>query len=144
MAGAHLAIRDAIAALFDGLAEGRIYQNRDYTLPQGVPSQINVHRVQSEPDRSLIGVTAPIDWSTDIKVAVTARKDAVTDQSGEQAADAIATACFSRVMADQQLGGLCQQIEPGLLTWEQDEVDSNVVVITWEMRVIHRTEFNAI
>ena len=141
---AHLAIRNAVAALFEGLAGDRIYQNRDYALPQGVASQINVHRVQSEPERLLIGPTAPIDWTTAIKVAVTARKDALTEQSGEAAADDIAVACFARVMAAQTLGGLCDQIEPGILTWEQDEADSNVVLITWEIGVIHRTTNNVI
>lgn len=141
---AHLAIRDAIAALYAGLAGDRIFQNRDYALPQGVPSQINVHRVQSQPERILIGAAAPIDWTTDIRTAITARKDALADSQAEPAADAIAVQCFARVMADQTLGGLCQQIEPGLIAWDQDEADSNVVQITWDIQVTHRTTDNVI
>lgn len=142
---AHLGIRDAVAALYQAptaLAGGRIYANRDYALAVDVATQINVHRVQSVPERTLLGVAAPIDWTTEIRTAITARKSGAT--SAEAAADAIAVACYARVMADQTLGGLCDQLDPGPFSWEQDEADSTVVVITWDIRVLHRTSNNVI
>lgn len=142
---AHLGIRDAVAALYQAapaLAGGRIYANRDYALAVDVPSQINVHRVQSVPERILIGAAAPIDWVTEVRTVISARKSGAV--TAENAADAIAVDAFARVMAAQTLSGLCDQIDPGAFTWEQDEADSNVVLVTWDMRVMHRTVNNVI
>ena len=141
----HLGIRDAVAALYaasTALAGGRIYENRDYPLQQGVASHIQVYRLQSTPERSLIGPTAPIDWTTDIRTVIKARKDG--SSSAEAIADDIACACYARVMADQTLGGLCQLLDPSQFVWTQDEADSNVVMAVWDIRVVHRTDNNLI
>lgn len=144
-AAAHLGIRDAVAALYaaaPALADERIYGNREYALAVGVSSQIHVHRVQSVPSRELLGIVAPIDWTTEIRTVITARKDRET--SAEAAADAIAVACFARVMVDQTLGGLCFLVDPGPFAWEQDEADANVVQVSWDIQVVHRTQNNVI
>lgn len=138
----HLAIRDAVAALYAGLAGDRIYENREYPLQQDVPSHIQVYRVDAQSERPFLGATAPIDWTTTIRTVVKARKDATN--SAEIAADTVMAACWARVMADQTLGGLVQLLESGGITWEQDEADSNVVMFTWDFQVQHRTEANVI
>lgn len=144
-ASKHLGLRDAVAALYatgTALAGGRIDENRDIALQQGEASRIAVYRIQSMPGRLLVGATAPIDWTTDIRTVIKARKDGAT--SAEAVADDIACGCFARVMAAQTLGGLCDLLDPGAFQWDQDEADSNVVQVTWDIRVMHRTESNSI
>lgn len=141
----HLGIRDAVAALFTAgtaLAGGRVYENRELPLANEVASQIQVFRVQSEPERTLVGEAAPIDWTTEVRVVIKARR--AGDTSAELVADDIACGCYARVMADQQLGGLADEVEPGAFVWDQDEADSTVVAVTWDIRVRHRTESNVI
>lgn len=144
-ASKHLGIRDAVAALYMAgtpLAGGYIEENRDKPLPDGRVAQIHVYRVISRPERTNVSAHAPIDWWTDIRTVVKARKTGLS--TAEAVADDIACECFARVMADQTLGGLVGQIEPGDLGWDQDELDSSVVLVTWNIRVWHRTEFNTI
>lgn len=137
---AHLGIRDAVAALYlaaPALAGGRVYENREYALAIGVVSLIHVHRVRSVPEQLLLGVDAPIDWVTDIRTRIAARKDDVT--TAEAVADALAVAVYGRVMADQSLGGLVYELIPGPFEWDQDEADGTVVIVTWDIQVRHRT-----
>lgn len=142
----HLAIRDAVAALYaaaTALAGGRIYENRDYPLQQDVASHIQVYRVESVPERNLLAPTAPIDWTTRIRTVIKTRKSGAT--SAETAADTLAEACYARVMADQTLGNnLVQLLDPGPFVWEQDEADTSVVMVSWDITVLHRTEANSI
>lgn len=141
----HLAIRDAVAALYaaaTALAGGRIHENRELPLREGDASHIQVFRVDSNPERNLLGATAPIDWTTQIRTVVKARKAGAT--SAETAADEILTACYARLMADQTLGGLAQLLDPGAIAWDQDEADSTVVMAAFDITAVHRTESNAI
>jgi hypothetical protein len=141
----HLGIRDAVAALYaaaTALAGGRISENRDVPLPDGIASQINVYRIQSQPERELVGATAPIDWTTVVRTVIKARKSG--GSSAEAVADDIACSCYARLMADQALGGLVQDMRPGPFVWDQDEAESNVVQVVFDIEVVHRTEFNAI
>ncbi|MFC5498137.1 hypothetical protein ACFPOE_11375 [Caenimonas terrae] len=143
---AHIAIRNAIVNLLVGgtpVAAGRVYPNRNYALPQGVDSQVNAHRVQSVPNRGPVYANAPIDWTTDMRLVVSARYIS-GGSSAEDLADAIAVDCVGRVLADQTLAGLCDAIEPGQLTWDQDEADGNLAQITWDFQVVHRTFNNVI
>jgi hypothetical protein len=141
----HLGIRDAVAALYAAgtpLADGRIIENRDLTLPDGVASQIQIYRIESTPDRPILGSSAPVDWTTEIETVVKARKSGAT--SAEVVAENIVAACYARVMADQTLGGLCWLIDPGPIAWDQDEAATNVVVARWRFAVRHTTENNVI
>jgi hypothetical protein len=140
----HLTIRDTVAALYDAapaLAGGRIYENRNLPLPDGAESQIQVYRIESEPDRPLLGSHAPVHWSTEIEIVVKARKGAAT---AEVVADEIMADCYARVMADQTLGGQIAVVEPGSITWDQDEAATTVAVARWRFRVWHTTENNVI
>jgi hypothetical protein len=141
-ASKHLGIRDAVAALFVGLAGGRVHENRDLALPVDVASQIQVFRVQSVPERVMVGSTAPVDWTTDIRVLVKARSSGAT--SAEAAADDIACSVYAALMADQTLGGRCQLMDPGAFAWDQEEVDTSVVAVSFDIRLTHRTESHSI
>jgi hypothetical protein len=137
-ASLHLGIRDAVAALYQAgtaLADGRIFENREFALATGVPSHLQVFRVDSDPQRVLLGGTAPIDWITTVRTVIKARADAGV--SAEVAADAIAVQAYARVMADQTLGGLAEQLEPGKFEWDQDEADTDVSKVTWDVHVRH-------
>lgn len=145
-ASKHLAIRAAVAALFaaaPALAGGHIFQNREYTLPIGVDSQIHVNRVESDPDNALMA-SGRLDWLTTIEVVIKTRQAATSATEAETVADAIWTDAYARLMADQSLGGLVMQLTQGLVVFEQDTVDTDVAVITWRFTVLHRTDNNVI
>lgn len=138
----HLAIRDAVAALLAPLAVGRVHENRDYPLGEGVASQIHVYRLRSEPLRTNLSQIAPVDWTTDIRVLIKARTQ--DGMPAEETADELSCAVFAAVMGAQTLGGLADQIEPGPLGWEQEEGDHQVAAVTWDFSVLHRTQSNVI
>lgn len=143
-AGKHMAIRNAVAAAY-GAAPAlspRILENRYLALPDGVTSQIQVYCVESLPDRPFVSTASPIDWTTQLRTVIKTRKDGAT--SADDLADTILQGCFARLMADQSLVGLCQQLDPGPITWEADELDSNVVMVSWITNATHRTNVNSI
>lgn len=142
--GKHQAIRNAVAAAYAaGTAlSARIMENRELALPDGAPSQIQVYCVESIPDRPFVSTFAPVDWNTQLRTVIKTRKDGTT--SADELADALLQGCFARLMADQSLGGLCQQLDPGPVTWEADELDSNVVMVSWVATATHRTDSNSI
>ena len=140
----HLAIRVAVAALFAApvaLAGGRIFQNRDYTLPEGVASQLHVNRAESTPE-AIVLTGAPVDWQTELVVVIKARKAAGID--AEDVADEIWTAAFARLMADQTLGGTVSLLTPGVAVFDEDEADTDVARLSWRFAVTHRTDSNII
>lgn len=133
---AQLSIRDAVATLFTGLAQA-VHENRDHPLAERAASQIGVYRTLSTPERILLGVGAPIDWTTDVRVVIKART--MDGTSAETTADGIACDCYAALMADQTLGGLAQLTELGPIVWDQDEADHQVVVAVMDFRFVHRT-----
>lgn len=136
----HLAVRNAVAALFAGLAGDRIFSNRDLPLPTDAASRIDVYRVSSDPEQPT--TWHPIDWKTLLRIEIRARS--ASGVSAEQVAEDLACACFERVMAAQDLGGLAQDLQPGGLEWDQDEADTAVARVTWEITVTHVTDNNVI
>ena len=141
----HLAVRDAVAALLQGdpgLANVRVFENRDYRLPAEQAVGIWVFRETSEPARGAIN-GAPIDWTTRLRVVVKARS-VPQAATAEVAADTVATTAYAAVMANQQLGGLSSDLEAGPLTWFQEETETNVAVCEMEFTVHHRTSSNTL
>jgi hypothetical protein len=135
-ASKHLGLRDAVAALFSGLAGGRVHENRNYPLDAAVASQIHVYRMRSPAQRTNLSQLAPVDWETEIRVLIKARSEAVADD--------LSCSCFALLMADQSLGGLCDEMEPLEMAWDQDEADTGVVVVSMDFRLKHRTQNNVI
>jgi hypothetical protein len=138
----HIAIRDAVAALFTAntaLAGGRVYSNREFVLVQGVESGIWVNRRTSNPVR----ITTPvIDWDTEINVQIRTRKGA--SGSAEAIADDLSASVYGRLMSASNLGGLAIDVVPGPIDWSQDEADTNVCVCDMTFTVQHRTTYQAI
>lgn len=135
---AHLDIRAAVAALFlaaPALAT-RVTENRDLSLPEGVQVQIDVYRLRTRPERPYMGTDSPVDWTTDLRIVVKGRSEAVVDD--------VMCSCYARVMADQDLGGLASGLEPGDMLWGQEELETNVVRATWDIVVQHQTRNNVI
>lgn len=145
-ASKHQAIRNAIAALYLGApqpAASRVYENRDLALPQGVASHIQVFLTNTDPpDPQLVYTSHPIDWKTQLRTVIKTRLDGTT--SADAAADAILQVCYARVMANRSLGGLVASLDTGPITWEQDEVDNTVVMVSWDLSAQHRTDSNSI
>lgn len=136
----HLAARNAIAALFVGLAGDRIGSNRNLPLASDLASRLDVYRVSAEPDQAT--TSHPVDWDTLLRVEIRARAAGAT--SAEQAAEDLLCECYARVMASQDLGGLVQDLQPGSIEWDQDEADSNVAKASWDIRVVLVTQNNVI
>jgi hypothetical protein len=140
----HFAVRAAVAALFMGdpaLAGDNVFENRDYTLAEGVTTQIHVNRVLSQPEA--VGTTgSPITWTTEIEMLFKARKSA--DIDADDACDQLWTGAFGKLLSNQTLGGLAMRIEPGDALFDQDPVDTNVAEITQRFTVMHRTAATAI
>lgn len=140
----HLAVRDALAAAYQANPplSPRILENRKMSLPEGLASQIQVYRVDSRPDLELIHSSAPIDWTTTLRTVIKARKSGAT--TAEAVADDLMAACYARVMADQTLGGTVMELSTGDFSWDQDEGDTTVAIVTWDLTVLHRTQNNVI
>jgi hypothetical protein len=130
---AHLGIRDAVAALFAGLAAS-LHENATKPLPTGVATQIDVRRERSVPSQAT--TSFPIDWDTELEISILGRSEAEVDD--------LCCSVFAAVMADQQLGGLCEYIEPGEFAWDQEQAEKTVHRATWRITVRHTTNSNVI
>jgi hypothetical protein len=140
----HSAIRAAVAALLTtapAVAGGRIYQNREFALATDVASQVHINYDGSDPSEIVI-TGAPVDWDTAIEITAKARTSGGV--SAEDAADALWVEIYSRVMANQALGGLVGQLSAGSAFVERDEADTAVCKLTWRFTVKHRTDNNSI
>lgn len=141
---AHIAIRNAIASLFvaEEVAGGRIHKNRDLSLTNGLDSQLHVNFASSDPDGEVIYTNHPRDWATLIEVTVLTRKAEGIEAADR--ADAIWTECYGLVMADPSLGGLVEDLVCGGVTVTDDEGDTSVCVLRWQINVMHRTANNTV
>lgn len=145
-ASQHQAIAVAVAALLlvaPALSEGRVLEGRDFSLPVGVLSQIQVFLGDSVPESTLL-TGAPVDWTTDVNVVIKARRSLVAALSAEAVADALWFDAWARVMAAQSLGGLVQSLVPSTVSRDRDEADTDVHVLTWLFQVTHRTTSNSL
>jgi hypothetical protein len=139
----HLALRAAVATALAGVAGGRVYQNRSFSLATGVESQVHVNFRQADPEKDSMSLAGrPLDWSTEIELVILARK--IADQEAADAVDAIWVQAFAAVMADQTLGGLADYLVPGSASVDDGEGDTSTARLTWTLTVTHRTSNNAI
>lgn len=133
----HLGIRAAVAALLNAgtaLAGGRIHQNRHYVLASSEASAIWVNRLDTAPERVVLG---RLDWRTELDVVIRTRTSGGT--SAESAADTLSEAVFARVMTNPTLDGAAIDTVPGAITWEDEEADTPIAVCALRFTVIHRT-----
>lgn len=138
----HLQLRAAVATALAGVAEGRVYQNRSFTLATGVESQVHVNFRQADPDKEVMYASHPVDWTTTIEVVILTRK--IADQEAADAADAIWVDAFAAVMADQTLGGKADYLEPGTAIVDDGEGETSTARLTWSLTARHRTDSNSV
>lgn len=132
-ASQHLGIRDAVAALVTGLAAGT-GENDPAPVATDQASRVNVKRVRSTPSQPT--TSHPIDWDTELQIEIIARVEAVADD--------LACSCFAAVMADESLGGLATGLQPGGFDWDEDQAETTVHRVTWNLNVFHVTQNNVI
>ncbi|MCC2673293.1 MAG: hypothetical protein K0R58_240 [Ramlibacter sp.] len=133
-ASKHLGIRDAVAALLAALAGGRVRENDPKPLAGDLDNEISVRRDRSTPTQATTGF--PIDWVTELSIEMKARTEADADD--------LACSVFAAVMANQQLGGLSEYIEPGEMEWDQAQGEKPLHRVTWRINVTHTTQNNVI
>lgn len=134
----------ALLTAAPALAGGRVVEGRELALASDVASQINVFLNDSRPDAEIVITGAPVDWSSDVAIVIRTRKDLASGDSAETVADALLFDVWSRVMADQSLGGLVQSLAPGDITRDRDSVDPDVAAFTWNFTVTHRSTQNSL
>lgn len=135
----HLAVRDAMVARLltaPAVADGRVVANRRRPMPHGVGAQVFVYLENSQGSRGGIR-GAPIDWTTLVRVESVSRE-------GTDAADALASAVYERLLQDIGLGGLAQDLYATALAWDEDEADTTVAVVQTQYAAVHRTRVNTL
>ena len=143
----HVQVYNALVAALQSapaLAGGRIKTMRDTNraMPLEVTSQIRVSLDQTLPEQ-LIGGTAPVDWSTRIRIECLARD--VLQPSVTFALDAVsdlAALVQSRVLSDAALQALVSQVLPAPMQWTDDEADTALVACQCIFTLVHRTPFS--
>lgn len=106
-------------------------------MPDGVSSQVSVYYDESRPGSGGPSSLTATMWSTRVRVECTAR-----DASGipaETAADALVSAVFARVMAEQTCGGLAIKIDAAGIAADGDEADTALCAMHALFDVVHRT-----
>jgi len=143
---AQLIVYDAAVAALGASAElagVAIKTMRDSRRPmaQDVASQIRVFLDQSLP-RPLIGGSAPVDWTTRIRVECLAR-DVLGDVplKAFDAASLLAASVQQSLLTNAALCALISEINPGAMQWAEDEADTTLGACQCLFTLTHRTPF---
>ncbi|MFZ3289262.1 MAG: hypothetical protein WA191_20780 [Telluria sp.] len=136
----HLQIATAIVDMLkaDAVAAGRVYGARTRAISAEQPNGVVVRLERSMSHLASVQ-GGPTGWTTLIAIecygrAVGGAPDAVADE--------IVESVFDSMAAGPTLGGLAQDIEPlegDTLSWDFDELDSNLACITAKFVVRHQT-----
>lgn len=137
----HLAVRDAILALFAGLAGGNVQRGRGWPMAAQDDQLIKVYLDTSTVQRIQMQ-GQPDDWATRVRCECQARGTSTVN--GEDRADALATAAYALVLVDPFLGGLCIDCVPVGMAWAIEEADTSIGVVQLVFEASHRTPFNSI
>lgn len=142
-ASKQLQIRAALAALLvASLVDVQVYENREFSLAQGVTSQVHVNLESSEPIGDLVHTDHPRSWRTVFQFVMLARKDGTTEAS--DVADDLWVQVYQIVMADRTLNDLAWEMLPGEATVDVEEADTSVCRLTWMLTVHHNTINNTL
>lgn len=114
----------------------QVLRGRRRPMSEGTAQAIYVYFAGSVPERGAIH-GAPVDWTTNVRIESTSR--AVGTQTAEQAALALNAKAWARLLADQTLGGVAQDIAPGPIDIDEDELDTSLAVVINTLQVVHRT-----
>lgn len=132
----------ALGQQSSALAEA-VFDNRSFTLAEGVASQINVNVDQSKASTDEMFASHPVDWTTSFEVVIKARRAA----DGTEAAhvcDGIWCALYALVFTDPSIKALVMQLTPGDMDVGTDEADTSIARITWYFTALHRTTSNTL
>lgn len=139
MPTAHMAIRDAVAALLAAspvLADGGIKTGRRRPMPAATVKQIFVDLDESPALPATMGQF--VEWSTRIRVECLARSAAGID--ADDAADDLLASTYGRLMATPQLAGKALDTQPAGLAWRiEEEAEAGIAACTALFTVRHRT-----
>ncbi|KQT10967.1 hypothetical protein [Ramlibacter sp. Leaf400] len=140
----HLAIRAAVAALFAAgtPVSAHVFQNRGFSLAQGLASQVHVNFDGGAPAEDEVYQNHPIDWESRFELRFLARAGGGLE--AHDVADALWTDAYARIMADRKLGGLVWDLTPADVDVDTDEADTSVAVVIWRFTCKHRTTDNSI
>lgn len=141
MSSAFVQLSAAIAAL---LAAGtpvadKITRDRTSPVVREHESLVNVRLVSTKGQRAAVA-GGPMDWSTVFGIETYFR--ATADQVATDAADAVFQAAYERLVG--QGAALAVGVEDVLpdpnITWEVDEGETPLAVVTFNVEILHRTE----
>jgi hypothetical protein len=142
----HLQVRDRAVALLAAagaaLADGGVIAGRrKRAMPEQFKRQVFVYLDYAKPTRADLSAM-PDDWLTRLRIECAARPAAPL--TGEQNADDCAQACYALLAADPSLGGLCMDLIPLGLAWDEDEAAEQLAVTQVLFDAKHRTPATSI
>lgn len=140
MNSAHSEIVAAIVALLKDavIAEGRVYEKRTRAISGEQPSGVVVRPTRSASHLSSVW-GGPTSWSTLVEIESYGRN---VGGVPDALADATLAAVFECLAANPTVNDLVQDIAPlegDTLSWDFDELDTNLACITAKFVVEHQT-----
>jgi hypothetical protein len=97
-----------------------------------------VYLEQSQATPTALHGDTRVDWQTQLRVECLAR--AVSGTSADDAADALGSAAYARILSDASLGGLLlDPIEQTAIGWAEDEADGQLSGVQILFTARHRT-----
>lgn len=136
------ALRDTLTAS-PALASGEVYLNRADVLAPAKNACIKVQLADSQQDLdSSLCEDGGADWMTDVIVEILARGTGGVQAA--DAADAISVDVYSRVMADQTLGGLAQSVRSPSIARRVEQAEGELASVTFTFTLAHFTTGAAI
>lgn len=142
-----LLVYDALVAALNvapALADGNIKTMRDTNRAMDAEkaSQIRVFLDQSLPS-PLLGGTAPVDWSTRIRINCLARDVlGASPVKAFDAASALAVSVQQRVLESAALSALVTEVLPAPMQWAEDEFDTGLGACQCLFTLTHRAPFS--
>jgi len=142
-----LLVYDALVAALNvapALAGGNIKTMRDTNRAMDVEqaSQIRAFLDQSLPS-PLIGGSAPVDWSTRIRINCLARDVlGATPLKAFDVVSALAASVQQRVLESAALAALVMEVNPAPMQWAEDEFDTSLGACQCLFTLTHRAPFS--
>ena len=115
-----------------GVLDASVYRSRVIPLSRGKTPAVSIEPLQDSGDQSQINF---IDWILTVRVSVIVRGDIP-----DQVADPIVQDVHSKIMSDLSLGGLCMDIQAGLVNYELLDADQPAGIVSMNYSVRYRTQ----
>jgi len=141
MTTAHRQMLKAVAAtlIAAGVAAGRVYTSRVRSIGAETPHAVVVRLGRSMSTLSSV-MGGPTNWMTLVQIESYGR---MTNGEPDEASDAIVEAVFAALDTAPTLAGLAAGVEPypdDTLSWDLDELDTQLACITAKFIVSHTTK----